>query len=120
MTFQEARETMRDTFKEDPDFRYAYQSNIAMLLHDRHGITDYGARNVAADDILRLVFESGSEEAEQGYVSPHKAVVLQALGEASALFMSQPVIGTSIVMPDQELADIADRTVVLLEELEVE
>jgi hypothetical protein len=56
MEIKEARETIRDAFEEDPDFRRSYRDNIAMLLHDRHGITEINARNKAADDILKLVF----------------------------------------------------------------
>ena len=58
MSIQEARETIRQAFEDDPNFRLGYQANIAMLLHDRHGITDYDARNAAADDIIKLIFES--------------------------------------------------------------
>lgn len=53
-----ARKTMADAFKADPDFRDGYVANIAMLLHDRYGITDYKTRNAAGDDIVKLVFES--------------------------------------------------------------
>ena len=56
MDIKEARETIRKAFEEDPSFRQAYQDNIAMLLHDRHGITEMDARNAAADDILKLIF----------------------------------------------------------------
>ena len=54
---EKARATFRDTFRKDPDFRRVYQDNIAMLLHDRHGITGHAERNAAADDIISLVFE---------------------------------------------------------------
>ena len=37
-------------------------------------------------------------------------IVLQALGKASAVFMSQEVKGTEIVMPSEELAVIAEDT----------
>lgn len=53
-----ARKTMRDAFDKDEDFKYGYIANIAMLLHDRHGITNYDKRNAAAEDILQLVFYS--------------------------------------------------------------
>lgn len=53
---QKARKVFKDAFKKDPDFKQGYRSNIAMLLHDRHGITDYDKRNKAAEDILELVF----------------------------------------------------------------
>lgn len=51
------RKAYEQAFKSDPSFRQAYVDNVAMLLHDRHGITDYEARNRAADEIIRLVFE---------------------------------------------------------------
>ena len=53
---EKARETMRDAFEKDPDFKMGYVANIAMLLHDRHGITNYDKRNAAAEDILELIF----------------------------------------------------------------
>ena len=54
---EKARATFRDAFREDPDFRRVYRDNIAMLLHDRHGITGFVERTAAADDIISLVFE---------------------------------------------------------------
>lgn len=54
---EKARATFRAVFSKDPDFRRVYQDNIAMLLHDRHGITGQKERNAAADDIISLVFE---------------------------------------------------------------
>ncbi len=51
-----ARAVMRDAFSEDEGFRMSYQANIAMLLHDRHGITGVNERNAAADEIIKLVF----------------------------------------------------------------
>lgn len=53
-----ARRIMRRSFAKYPNFRYVYQCNIAMLLHDHHGITDYKKRNSAASDIIKLVFDS--------------------------------------------------------------
>lgn len=52
----EARKTIRDVFEKDPEFKQGYVANIAMLLHDYHGITDYHKRNQAAEDILELIF----------------------------------------------------------------
>lgn len=40
-----------------------------------------------------------------------KQIIFEAYGEESALFMSQPIKGTEIVMPDQELIKIGNRTV---------
>lgn len=53
---EEARKTMRDAFEESEDFYFGYVSNIAMLLHDRYGITGYKTRNEAAQEILKLIF----------------------------------------------------------------
>jgi len=55
---QKARKTMRDAFDADSDFKMGYIANIAMLLHDHHGITNYEKRNAAAEDILKLIFYS--------------------------------------------------------------
>jgi len=57
ITIKEAREVIKKAFEEDPGFRRVYQDNIAMLLHDRHGITGHEKRNKAADDIIKLIFE---------------------------------------------------------------
>jgi len=56
--FQRARECMALHLKHDKGLYISYQANIAMLLHDRYGITNHKIRNKAADDIIRLVFES--------------------------------------------------------------
>ena len=58
LEFQRARETMSKILKKEDDLYYGYQSNIAMLLHDRYGITDHKTRNDAAKDIIELVFHS--------------------------------------------------------------
>ena len=54
--FVEARQIMADAFKKDADLYYGYLANVAMLLHDKYGITDHEKRNQAADDILSLIF----------------------------------------------------------------
>jgi len=54
--FAEARRTMAKHLKEE-DLREGYRSNVAMLLHDRYGITDPKTRNQAAEDILNLIFD---------------------------------------------------------------
>ena len=51
-----ARETIRAAFEKDSGFKEGYVSNIAMLLHDRYGITDRETRNKAAEDLLQLFF----------------------------------------------------------------
>jgi len=55
---QKAREMMREELDKDEELKYGYQSNIAMILHDRYGITDYKKRNEAANEILKLIFET--------------------------------------------------------------
>jgi hypothetical protein len=53
-----AREIMRNSFENDPDFQHVYEANIAMLLYDRHGgiFQDYATRNNTAKAILELLF----------------------------------------------------------------
>jgi hypothetical protein len=58
ITVARAREVMANAFAGDPSFRDVYVANIAMLLHDRYGITDYEKRNAAGNDIVKLIFES--------------------------------------------------------------
>ena len=53
---KKARKVMRKAFEKDPDFAETYVANIAMLLHDRYGITDPKERNDAGTDILELIF----------------------------------------------------------------
>lgn len=56
--FARARKTMSKALKNDEGLLWGYQSNIAMLLHDRYGITDYQTRNAAASDLIELIFHS--------------------------------------------------------------
>jgi len=55
--FAIARRWMARCLRRDEGLKIAYVANVAMLLHDRYGITDHDARTRAAEDILRLVFE---------------------------------------------------------------
>ena len=51
--------TLRELFRkelEDEDLKIGYIANIAMLLHDKYGITNYEKRNEAAKDVLNLIF----------------------------------------------------------------
>ena len=61
MTPQESLQYHRNGIAEqllrDEELRFGYQSNIAMLLHDQYGVTDYKERNQAAIDILNLIFD---------------------------------------------------------------
>jgi hypothetical protein len=70
---QLARWIMKRTFAKDPDFRYTYQANIAMLIYDDQikwkqeynpeyyspplDLTTHEGRNEMADRIIKLVFE---------------------------------------------------------------
>ena len=54
----EARKVIKKRLEEDEDFLFGYQSNIAMTLYDRYGIVNYYERNMAARDILKIVFNA--------------------------------------------------------------
>ena len=56
MRVKKARKIMRKAFNKDYAFYESYQSNIAMLLYDKAGITDYNERNKIAKEIMRLIF----------------------------------------------------------------
>lgn len=56
ISIKEAREVMRNAFDKDADFKDSYVSNVAMLLHDNYGVTDYKIRNAAARDIIKRIF----------------------------------------------------------------
>ena len=56
-----ARKTMRESFKKDPDFRFGYQSNIAMYMWDRkrEGCTFSKEKcNEVADGLIKLLWEN--------------------------------------------------------------
>ena len=63
--FAEAKQVMAEFLSKDEGLYISYQANIAMLLHDRHGITDYEKRNAAADEILSLIFSLPPKEPRQ-------------------------------------------------------
>ncbi len=52
---------MSEHLRKDEDLRLAYEANVAMLLHDRYGITDFETRNRAALDVLNLLFDNVGE-----------------------------------------------------------
>jgi hypothetical protein len=54
--FAKAREIMGKAIAEDDSLRLTYESNVAMRLHDQHGITGFRERNLAAADVLSLIF----------------------------------------------------------------
>ena len=62
-----ARDIFKKRFEEDEDFRYGYQANIAMLLHDRYGITDHKERNDAANDIMAVIFDAKEFKKKKKY-----------------------------------------------------
>ena len=71
--FKKARDTMAKAFREDEGLMLAYRANIAMLLHDqfnRANFKDYDTRNKAAEEIIKLVFFSGSEEKKEPKATP--------------------------------------------------
>jgi hypothetical protein len=51
-----ARRTMSEALRNDESLRRSYVDNIAMMLHESHGIVDYDQRNKAANDVLNLIF----------------------------------------------------------------
>jgi len=58
LPFPKARRTMAKALHDDEGLRLGYVANVAMLLHDRYGITDHKTRNEAAEAILALIFEN--------------------------------------------------------------
>ena len=55
-SFQESREVIKQELERDEELRYTYQSNIAMLLHNKFDLTNFEERNEVANDILKLIF----------------------------------------------------------------
>ncbi len=56
--FAHARKIMTEAFLSDEDLWRSYRDNIAMLLHDQHGITGPLARNEAAAGVMKLIFDT--------------------------------------------------------------
>jgi len=54
--FIDARRIFGWHLRHDDDLRLGYEANIAMLLSDRYGITNFETRLRAANDILNLMF----------------------------------------------------------------
>jgi hypothetical protein len=62
-SFVQARQRMCQAFRDDPGLLLAYHANIAMLVHDRHGVTTKPARDKLASDVLALIFGLTETEA---------------------------------------------------------
>ena len=60
-----ARKIFKKSFEKDDNFRDSYQANIAMLLYDRYGITEYKRRNQAANDIMKVIFDAEKTKKEE-------------------------------------------------------
>ena len=65
ISIKEARQTIRESFKNDPDFKRTYVDNVAVLLYDLFagvdtiGVTDMsvkGCRDDYAERIIDLIF----------------------------------------------------------------
>jgi hypothetical protein len=52
-----ARKIIWEAFKSDPDFKQTYVDNVACLLIDTLGITDYKTRNEAAKTIVDYMYK---------------------------------------------------------------
>ena len=60
-----ARNIFKKEFERDEDFKRSYQANIAMLLHDRYGITGFKERNDAANDIMKVIFDAENKNIKE-------------------------------------------------------
>ena len=56
-TVKDARAVIKQAMRDDPNFRYGYVANAAMLLVDRYGADPKVANNIA-EDIVRIFFET--------------------------------------------------------------
>ena len=61
-TFVKTRQAMSQAFRDDPGLFHSYHANVAMLVHDRHGITDKAARDRLASEVLQLIFGLTEQE----------------------------------------------------------
>ncbi len=61
-TFAQSRQRMSQAFRDDRGLYQAYHANIAMLVHDRHGVTDHTARNKLASEVMGLLFGLTEQE----------------------------------------------------------
>jgi len=52
---EKARKLFKEELEKDEELRWGYQSNIAMLLHDRFDLTNFEERNDVANAILKLM-----------------------------------------------------------------
>lgn len=56
ISIEEARKTIKEALEKDPELEWAYVSNVAMVLHDRYGITDFIELAKATKEILKVLF----------------------------------------------------------------
>jgi len=56
ISVKEARAVIKQAMRDDPQFRYGYVANAAMLLVDRYNV-DAGTANRVAEEIVRLFFD---------------------------------------------------------------
>jgi hypothetical protein len=59
---------IKDELENDKGLRIAYIANVAMLLHDKYGVTDFKERNNAAIDILNLLFDTKFDDKTFGEI----------------------------------------------------
>jgi len=85
-----ARRVMRNAFEEDPDFRHSYQANIAMAIYDHLRGFDLGNQNErldecnkTADNIIKLIFESGFDDEDKPPSKPTLAFLKAILFETT-------------------------------------
>lgn len=62
-SFVQARQRMSQALRDDKGLLQAYHANVAMLVHDRHGVTGKTERDQLARDVLALIFGLTEQEA---------------------------------------------------------
>ncbi len=55
--FAIARRVMRRYLLEDVGVKMSYVTDMVMLLHDKHGISEIATCEMAAKDVLNLLFD---------------------------------------------------------------
>lgn len=62
-SFTQARQRMSQAFREDKGLLLAYHATVAMLVHDRYGITEKVTRDKLASEVLATIFGLTEQEA---------------------------------------------------------